>query len=108
MFVYHWFVATSPRSWVAHALASLACCCAFEVAYGLLLPSLIDGLGWITGAWVAAWGYALKEWRDWQRYQRNASWRKPRWNRISPAQDIWGDLIGPFTVLAASVLQFLF
>ena len=105
MRVYRWFTETSPRSWVAHALVSLACCCVFEVACWLFFPSLSDGLGWLTGALTAAWGYGIKEWGDWQKYKRLRGWTKPRWNRISPAQDIWGDLMGPWSILAASLLQ---
>ena len=105
MRLYRWFTETSPRSWVAHALVSLFCCCVFEVAYGVWLPSLSDGIGWITGAWGAACIYGIKEWYDWQKYKIRKNWRKPRWNRISPAQDIWGDLIGPWSILVASLLQ---
>ena len=107
MRLYDWFTETSPRSWQAHSLVSLAfsgICTALAYAFA---PAYWHGLAWPLSAASAAVFYAAKEWADWRRYVRTLEWHKPRWNRISPAQDVWGDLTGPLALCAGSWIHYV-
>ena len=105
--MYGWFTATAPRSWLAHSLVSLSAVRPGHGAFLWFLPPYWHSLGWLAGAAVAAVCYGVKEWGDWRRYQRGGAWLKPRWRGIRPSQDIWGDLCGPWSILAASGLHYL-
>jgi len=106
MIFYRWFTVSAARSWFAHFLV-----CWLAAALAGVLASYLNQDAILLASCAATallFFYSYKEAGDELRYRREGTYQKRRWiDKVKPATDSTGDLLGPVAVCATCWLCYI-